>query len=98
MPHIPLVQWAPRSGAFATLFIAATLSAGCMDEDRNPCDRYVSYMCDCHGDDHDCADLEATYEDADQDLQDSCATELDDQQAEDDTSEHVCTAGGDTGA
>ncbi len=72
----------------------------CLDEEGgDPCDRYVAYMCDCHGDTTDCAQLEATYEGADQDLQDECLIALEDQEDADETSGHECTAGGeDTGA
>jgi len=79
--------------------LAALLAAGgCLDEDGGPCDDYVAYMCDCHGDTEDCDQLEATYADADQDLHDECAISLDDQQTEDDETGHACTSGDDTGA
>lgn len=74
------------------------LLVACGDETDQPCDDYVAYMCDCHGDTEDCDQLSATYDGADQDLQDECAIALDDQQADDDSSGHACTDGADTGA
>ncbi len=75
------------------LLLAALASAGCVDDD--PCGEYVDYMCTCHPDEVDCADLQATYAGAGADLQDECAIALDDQQAADDDAGWTC--GGDTG-
>jgi len=78
--------------------LAALLAAtGCLDDASDPCDEYVAYMCDCHGDTEDCDQLASTYAGADQDLQDECAISLDDQQTEDEEIGHTCTSGGDTG-
>jgi hypothetical protein len=92
---VSLIRSAFRSVATVAPIL---LLVACLDEGDQPCDDYVAYMCDCHGDTEDCDQLSATYEGADQDLQDSCAVELDDQQAADDDSGHVCTDGTDTGA
>jgi hypothetical protein len=50
-----------------------------------PCDDYVDYLCACHEDDpqYDCAVLEASYLDAEPELQDQCAIDLADVQQED---------------
>ena len=83
---------------FVATLAPALLLGACLDEGDQPCDDYVAYMCECHGDTEDCTQLTATYEGADQDLQDECAIALDAQQADDETSGHVCTDGADTGA
>lgn len=90
MSHIRLASLLP-------LLVALT---ACLDEEGgNPCDRYVDYMCDCHGDTTDCDQLAATYEDADQDLQDECLIALEDQEDDDAETGHECTSGSaDTGA
>ena len=69
------------------------LSSACLDDAAGPCDDYVAYMCRCHGNSVDCDQLTATYENADQDLQDSCAAELDAQQAQDDERDVACPDG-----
>ena len=74
--------------------LVGLLLAGC--DDTNPCDEYVTYICDCHPDD-DCESLSNTYEGADAELQDECALALDDQQDSDDESGHECGSGSDTG-
>lgn len=54
-------------------------------EPVQPCDEYVDYMCDCHANDTgvDCSTLKATYEDADQNVQDECSVLLDEQESAD---------------
>lgn len=56
--------------------------AGCFYE---PCDDYVDYICTCHEDDpqYDCETLEATYLDAEPEIQDQCAIDLADVQDQD---------------
>ena len=49
----------------------------------NSCDKYVDYMCDCHSDEYDCAQLETTYAYLDSSLQHECAISLEDQEDED---------------
>jgi len=83
---------------FVAALAPALLLGACLDEGDQPCDDYVAYMCECHGDTENCTQLTATYDDADQDLQDECAIALDAQQADDESSGHVCTDGADTGA
>jgi hypothetical protein len=68
----------------------------------NPCDDYVSYMCECHPDDEDfsCEDLRRQFEGADPELQDECTLELDEQQEEDEANGVECgeeAAADDTG-
>ena len=41
----------------------------------NPCDEYVDYLCEC--DEENCDSLQATYENADADVQDECSAQLD---------------------
>lgn len=41
----------------------------------NPCDEYVEYLCEC--DEENCDSLQATYENADADVQDECSAQLD---------------------
>lgn len=74
------------------LLIATALGLAACGDDS--CDRYVDYMCDCHPE-SDCEDLRKVYEDADGDLQDECAAELDDQKDEDDGE---CGTGGEDSA
>jgi hypothetical protein len=59
--------------------------AGTACELDQPCDDYVSYMCDCYGadTDFDCEELQQTYDNAGPDVQDQCAIELSAQQADD---------------
>jgi hypothetical protein len=61
-------------------WVSLVLIAGC--EPSNPCDRYVSYMCDCHPE-VSCTELTTTYDAADPGVQDECAV-LVEQQEEDD--------------
>ena len=42
----------------------------------NPCEEYVDYLCEC--DEENCESLQATYENADADVQDECSAQLDD--------------------
>lgn len=81
----------------ASLLAAMLSIPACLDENAGPCQDYVAYMCDCHGDTEDCGQLRATYDGADQNLQDECAIALDAQQAQDDAGNHVCSSGEDTG-
>lgn len=60
------------------------VAVGC-DSGENPCDVYVDYMCECHGQDSgfDCEELRATYVDAGPTLQDQCSEDLAAQQDSD---------------
>ena len=66
--------------------------AACIEE---PCDSYVDYMCDCHGEDtgFDCAQLQDIYSGADPEVQDQCAIDLDNQKAQDELAGLDCTTG-----
>ena len=66
------------------------LLVGATCELEDPCLEYVDYMCACHVSEADCEELETTYQDADPDLQDQCAIDLADQQAEDDENGVEC--------
>ena len=79
--------------AYSLLF--GLLLIGC--DSTNPCDEYVTYICDCHPDD-DCTSLSNAYANADAELQDECALALDDQQNNDDETGHVCGESTDTGS
>lgn len=82
-----------RIGFVAGMLIA--LGVACEEEGGGqPCDRYVDYMCDCHGADpgFDCEELASVFGDADPELQDQCSIDLGDQQDEDDETGHVCEA------
>ena len=72
--------------------IAVLGASGC--DDVEPCDRYIDYMCACHGDDpgFDCEELENTYQGADAAVQDECALELSDQRDDDDEAGLECDA------
>jgi hypothetical protein len=74
------------------LGVGTMLGLGACDEPADPCDRYIDYMCACHdGEDGvTCGDLEATYGNADPDVQDQCAILLGDQQGEDDDAGIEC--------
>jgi len=72
--------------------LALAISVGFACDDTTPCDRYVDYMCDCHGDDpgFDCVELSNAYADADASVEDQCALELDNQQASDEDAGLQC--------
>jgi len=77
--------------------VAVTLVAigtACEEDGGQPCDRYVDYMCDCHGADpgFDCEELSNVFDDADPTIQDQCSIDLGDQQDEDDETGHECEA------
>ena len=57
-----------------------------------PCQDYVDYMCDCHGEDtgFDCNELQRVYADADASVQQQCQLELSDQQDQDDADGETC--------
>lgn len=74
------------TGRIAATALGLLMIVGC---EPNPCDDYVDYMCDCHPEE-DCASLENTYANADAELQDACAIELEDQEAEDAANDWVC--------
>ena len=84
-------MWKQHTPLILAACLASSFAAGCSS---NPCDEYVSYMCDCHpeSDDTTCDELRTVYEDADVDLQDQCAIELDNQQEADETAGHTCGA------
>ena len=96
-PH-QLEQTMNMKTATSLTFLLAVGFTGCEDD---PCAKYVEYMCDCHEDDPnaECSDLQTIYSDANADLMDECAIELDDQQQEDSESGLECQQeSGDTGA
>ena len=64
-------------------------TSGCFEE---PCQDYVDYVCSCHEDDpeFDCDYLRTIYEDAEPDVQDSCAISLDELQSEDEAEGYYC--------
>ena len=70
--------------------LAGLALVGCAPDD--PCARYVDYMCSCHADDtgFDCAELQRTYDEADPDVQSSCAVELSSQREEDEQAGVEC--------
>ena len=72
---------APRALTVLSLLVLGALT-GCFYE---PCDNYVDYICTCHEDDpqYDCETLEATYLDAEPEIQDQCAIDLADVQDQD---------------
>jgi len=81
------------------LFLAfLALSTGCIEE-KNYCDEYVDYMCDCHEDDpdYDCAAQQAIYADADFEQQQECSISLDEQIQQDQDDGLDCQLGNDTG-
>ncbi len=73
---------------------------GCSSD---PCAEYANYMCDCHPEE-DCEDLQTIYGsgNADAELQESCAADLDETQDEDGASDYAlsgeCAEGEDTAA
>lgn len=73
----------------STLFLVATTC------EEQPCDDYVDYMCACHEDDpeFDCEELQLVLSDADPELQDQCAVDLDQQQDEDQQEGVECEVG-----
>lgn len=84
----------------STLFTMLLLSTACF-EDKDYCEEYVDYMCDCHDDnpDYDCATQQAIYEEATLEQQTQCALSLDEQMIEDEENGRECDlgTGGDTG-
>jgi hypothetical protein len=71
-------------------FAASLLAAGVGCELSEPCDRYVDYMCDCHVTASECSQLRAELVGADPALQDQCAIDLSNQEAQDDDDGVVC--------
>lgn len=86
------------------LVALATLLAGtaaCETLDRNPCDRYADFICDCYGTTSAaCRDVSTLADDPTADVQDQCeidlATEQDTAECLDDTGAFD-TGAGDTG-
>jgi len=68
-------------------------------EDKDHCDEYVDYICDCHADDPDfnCDEQRSIYEEASLDQQNECAIELDNQEQSDQDNGEGCE-NGDTGS
>ena len=89
-----------RMPASAALFLAG-LASGCASA---PCDDYAQYMCDCHP--SKCEHYQTIYQNADSDLQDECATDLQEQEQKDGATSYDSTGqcgtntndSGDTGA
>jgi hypothetical protein len=61
------------------LFLAAFLGA-CSEEEKNNCDEYVSYMCECVSE-AECDELTTLYSDASTEQQNECAIALDEAEA-----------------
>lgn len=67
------------------VFVLAALAA-CDTVDRNPCDRYADFLCDCYGtSSSECSDARVLAQDPTADVQDACEIDLAD--AQQDTSE-----------
>ena len=81
-----------------TLLLLLPLSGACLEE-KDHCEEYVEYMCDCHADDpdYDCANLQSIYAETDLEQQNECAITLDEQLQEDLDEGKDCEVGGDTG-
>jgi hypothetical protein len=82
-----------RSHHVAVISLVAALVAGYSAcKPSRPCDDYVDYLCSCHEGDpkFDCASLETVYADADPDVQDQCALDLDEQKQKDETEGFLC--------
>lgn len=61
------------------LFFTAFLGA-CTEEDKNSCNDYVSYMCECVSQEE-CDEITTLYSDASTDQQNECAIALDEAEA-----------------
>jgi hypothetical protein len=74
-----------RLSIAAPLLSVASLLLVAANCNEDPCTDFVDYVCTCHEDDpdFDCEDIQTTLEDADPDVKDQCALDLDDLQAED---------------
>ncbi|MCO4744269.1 MAG: hypothetical protein KC912_05735 [Proteobacteria bacterium] len=72
------------------IFAASLFALGVACELGEPCDRYVDYMCDCHVSASECDQLRAELAGADPDIQDQCAIDLSQQEAQDDDDGVVC--------
>jgi hypothetical protein len=70
--------------SLAVLTIAGFFLAGANCND-DPCEDYIDYICQCHDDDPDfsCEDVKTTLEDADPEVKNQCALDLDELQVED---------------
>ena len=64
-------------------------------EEKNHCDDYVDYMCECHADDpnFNCDEQRSIYEEASLDQQNECAIELDSQEQSDQENGEGCEDG-----
>ena len=58
-----------------------------------PCDEYVDYMCDCHGDEVDCTELSTSLVGGSQDVQDQCSIDLAEQESADEEAGDECITG-----
>ena len=69
--------------------LALLVAGGCTSD---PCTEYANYMCDCHPEE-DCEDYQTIYGsgNADADLQESCAADLEDEQEEDGAEDYDLT-------
>ena len=61
------------------LFFVAFLGA-CTEEDKNSCDDYVAYMCECVSQEQ-CDEITTLYSDASSDQQTECTIALDEAEA-----------------
>lgn len=69
--------------------VALAALVGCASD---PCADYANYMCDCHPEE-DCSEYQTIYGsgNADADLQESCAAEMDEAQEEDGAEDYTTT-------
>ena len=81
-----------------TLLLLLPLSVACLEE-KDHCEEYGEYMCDCHADDpdYDCSNLQSIYAETDLEQQNECAITLDEQLQEDLDEGKDCEVEGDTG-
>ena len=59
-----------------------------------PCDRYIDYVCACHADnpEFDCAELQVVLAGAEPEIQDTCAVDLADLEAQDAADGRACAS------
>lgn len=79
-------------------YLLLPLSVACLEE-KDHCEEYVDYMCDCHADDpdYDCEALNSIYAETDLEQQNECAITLDEQIQDDSEEGTDCQTGSDTG-
>lgn len=80
------------------LLLLIPLSVACL-EDKDYCEEYIDYICDCHADDpdYDCDSLQSIYAESTLEQQNECSLTLDEQQQDDVDDGVECEIGDDTG-